>query len=54
MKSVTGILSSLGRKDEVPTPPINLLADFAGGGMNAAFGVAMALLQRHSNGQGFG
>jgi len=50
--SMSGILSSLGRKDEVPTPPINLLADFAGGGMNAAFGVAMALLQRHGNGLG--
>ncbi|KHN74153.1 CaiB/baiF CoA-transferase family protein [Toxocara canis] len=31
-------------------PPANLLADFAGGGLSAAFGVAAALYHRHQNG----
>uniref|UniRef100_A0A915AWF9 Alpha-methylacyl-CoA racemase n=1 Tax=Parascaris univalens TaxID=6257 RepID=A0A915AWF9_PARUN len=34
-------------------PPANLLADFGGGGLSAAFGVAAALFQRERNG-GFG
>lgn len=47
-----GILSRLGRKDGLPTPPINLLADFAGGGLACAFGILMSLLERHTSGRG--
>ncbi len=45
-------MSVLGRKSENPTPPINLLADFGGGGLTCALGVMAALLQRHQTGRG--
>lgn len=36
-----------------PFPPINFAADFAGGGLMAAFGIAMALYQCKINGINF-
>lgn len=50
--ALSGILSFLGRKGEKPTPPINLLADFASGGLLCAFGICLALLERHHSGKG--
>ncbi|XP_076065284.1 alpha-methylacyl-CoA racemase [Oratosquilla oratoria] len=50
--AVSGLLSMLGRKDSPPTPPINLLADFAGGGLVCALGITMALLERTWSGAG--
>lgn len=47
-----GLLSLLGRKGERPYPPINLLADFAGGGLLCALGIVMALLERQTSGCG--
>lgn len=47
-----GVLSALGRKDEKPTPPINLLADFAGGSLTCALGIMMALFERSHSGKG--
>ena len=48
----SGALSMIGRKDQPPTIPQNLLADYAGGGMHAAIGVLAALLARHQTGRG--
>lgn len=41
-----------GTQDEnsLPHPPINFAADFAGGGLMSAFGIAMALYQCKING----
>eukprot|EP00117_Sycon_ciliatum_P045896 scpid56554/ scgid32940/ Alpha-methylacyl-CoA racemase; 2-methylacyl-CoA racemase len=50
--SMSGMLSMLGRHGEKPTPPINLLADFAGGGLMCALGITMALLERAQSGKG--
>lgn len=50
--AVSGLLSILGRKSEKPTAPINFAADFAGGGLLAALGVCIALLERHNSGKG--
>lgn len=50
--AMSGILSMLGRRDQKPTPPINLLADMAGGGLLCAFGICTALLERHRSGHG--
>ncbi|XP_055693048.1 alpha-methylacyl-CoA racemase [Lutzomyia longipalpis] len=50
--AISGILSFLGRKHEKPTPPVNLLADFAGGGLLCAFGILAALLARQNTGRG--
>ncbi len=47
-----GVLAHLGRKDEKPTPPINLVGDFGGGGMLMAFGVVCALLEAQRSRQG--
>ena len=44
--ATSGILSRLGRKGEPPIAPINLLADFAGGGMTCAMGIMAALFER--------
>ena len=44
--AMSGALDALGRADAPPTPPVNLLADFAGGGMLLAFGIVSALLER--------
>jgi alpha-methylacyl-CoA racemase len=35
-----------------PSFPLNLLADFAGGGLVAANGVLLAILERYSSGLG--
>jgi hypothetical protein len=37
----------LGRAGSNPSPPLNLLADFAGGGMSCALGIVMALMERN-------
>lgn len=50
--AVSGVLSFLGEKDSKPTPPVNLLADFAGGGLLCAFGICVALLERSRSGKG--
>jgi alpha-methylacyl-CoA racemase len=51
--ALSATLHALGRAGDKPTPPINLVADFGGGGMMLAFGMAAALLhaQRTSQGQ---
>lgn len=50
--AVSGVLSLLGRADGPPTPPINILGDFAGGGLMLAYGVLLALIERGRTGRG--
>ena len=50
--ALAGALHSIGREGEKPTPPLNLVGDFGGGGMLLAFGVVCALLERASSGRG--
>ncbi|XP_049283655.1 alpha-methylacyl-CoA racemase [Anopheles funestus] len=50
--ALSGVLSMLGRKTNKPTAPINLLADFAGGGLMCAFGILAAIVERHRSGKG--
>ena len=50
--AVAGALEPLGRVGERPHAPINLLADFAGGGLLLAVGVLAALLERSRSGRG--
>ena len=50
--AMSGVLSRLGRKDENPTAPINLMADFAGGGLTCAMGIMAALVERSRSGKG--
>jgi len=50
--ALSGVLSWLGRKGENPLPPVNLLADFAGGSFLCAMGIMAALLERGTSGKG--
>ncbi|MBG0812751.1 CaiB/BaiF CoA-transferase family protein [Planomonospora sp. ID82291] len=50
--AVSGVLSMLGRAGGKPTPPINILGDFAGGGLMLAYGVLLALIERERTGEG--
>ena len=50
--SITGNLHAYGRPHEKPTPPINAIGDFAGGGMMLAFGMVAAILSARSTGKG--
>ncbi|XP_061657000.1 alpha-methylacyl-CoA racemase [Syngnathoides biaculeatus] len=50
--AMSGLLSRLGRSREKPYAPLNLLADFAGGGLTCALGIVLALLERTKSGKG--
>ncbi|WP_368680344.1 CaiB/BaiF CoA-transferase family protein (plasmid) [Rhodococcus opacus] len=50
--SVTGLLHAIGRKDERPVPPLNLVGDFGGGSMFLVVGILSALLERQVSGRG--
>lgn len=50
--AVAGALHLVGRAGDRPVPPVNLVADFAGGGMLLAFGVLAALFERSRSGEG--
>jgi len=50
--AIAGALEPLGRADQPPTPPINVLGDFAGGGMLLAYGILASLFARERSGVG--
>jgi alpha-methylacyl-CoA racemase len=50
--ALAGALHAFGRAGEKPTPPINMVGDFGGGGMLMAFGMVCALLEAQKSGQG--
>ena len=50
--ALAGALEPIGRQGQKPTPPLNLVGDFGGGGMLLAFGVCAALLEAGRSGQG--
>ena len=43
--ALSGTLSMIGRVGEPPVPPLNLVADFGGGGMLLAFGIVCGMLE---------
>ena len=50
--ALTGALWAIGRHDEAPTPPLNMLGDYGGGSMFLVMGVLAALLEAGRSGQG--
>lgn len=50
--ALAGALHPMGPRDGVPPVPLNLVADFGGGGMYLALAVSMALLERERTGRG--
>jgi alpha-methylacyl-CoA racemase len=50
--SLTGALHAIGRKDDRPVLPLNLVADFGGGSMLLLVGVLAALWEARASGRG--
>ena len=50
--ALSGALAAIGRAGDKPLPPLNLIADFGGGGMLLAFGVVCALFEARQSGRG--
>jgi alpha-methylacyl-CoA racemase len=50
--SIAGVLWHLGPEGHAPVPPINLLADFGGGGSLVVLGILAALVERGRSGRG--
>ena len=50
--AAAGALEPIGRAGENPLPPLNLVADFGGGGMLLAVGILAALHERTRSGRG--
>lgn len=50
--AMSGILSLLSKNKQPPTPPLNILSDFAGGGVLCALGILLALFERTKSGKG--
>lgn len=50
--AVAGVLAHIGRTDEAPAIPLNLIGDFGGGGLLLALGVVSALFEATRSGQG--
>jgi alpha-methylacyl-CoA racemase len=50
--ALSGVLEAMGEKEGVPPVPLNLLGDYAGGGMYLVVGILAALLERQKSGLG--
>jgi alpha-methylacyl-CoA racemase len=50
--ALSGALHAIGSKDQPPPVPLNLIGDYAGGGMMLAFGLLCALLDAKRSGKG--
>jgi alpha-methylacyl-CoA racemase len=50
--ALAGGLHAIGRAGSKPTPPLNLAADFGGGALYLAFGMACAMLEAQRSGKG--
>lgn len=50
--SLTGALYAMGRADDKPVPPLNLVGDYGGGGMFLVMGILAALYEAQHSGKG--
>jgi alpha-methylacyl-CoA racemase len=50
--SLNGVLHAIGRVNERPVPPLNLVGDFGGGSMFLLVGILAALWERQNSGKG--
>ncbi len=50
--AITGALHAMGYPDRPPTPPLNIVGDFAGGALYLVMGILAALLHARACGQG--
>ena len=49
---LSGALNAIGRKDSTPTPPLNLIGDYGGGGMHLALGIVSGLIHSMKTNEG--
>ena len=49
---IAGVLGCIGKKDEAPAYPLNLIGDFGGGALYLAMGLLAALLEAAKSGKG--
>jgi alpha-methylacyl-CoA racemase len=50
--ALSGLIGAMGPADDAPQMPLNVVADFAGGGLYAAFAIVSALFERERSGLG--
>jgi alpha-methylacyl-CoA racemase len=50
--ALTGALHAMGRKNDSPAPPLNLVGDFGGGALYLAMGICAALVEAGRSGKG--
>jgi alpha-methylacyl-CoA racemase len=50
--ALAGVLGAIGRQGETPVPPLNLVADYGGGGMLLAVGMLAGLIESMKSGRG--
>lgn len=50
--ALTGALHAIGRANDPPPPPLNLVGDFGGGSLYLAFGVCAAVIEARASGKG--
>lgn len=50
--ALSGVLHAIGRADQPPTPPLNLVGDNGGGAMFLALGILSAIFETRQSGQG--
>lgn len=50
--SLAGVLHLIGRPGQKPTPPLNLIGDFGGGGMLLAYGIMCGVYETRNSGRG--
>jgi alpha-methylacyl-CoA racemase len=50
--ALAGALEPMGRVGQKPTPPLNMVGDFGGGGMFLAFGIVCAMFEAKNSGRG--
>jgi len=50
--ALSGLLHQIGNRRGRPVPPLNVVADYGGGGLMAAFGILAALFERDRSGHG--
>jgi crotonobetainyl-CoA:carnitine CoA-transferase CaiB-like acyl-CoA transferase len=50
--AITGALNAIGRKNQAPVTPLNLVGDFGGGSLYLVMGMLAAILSARENGEG--
>jgi alpha-methylacyl-CoA racemase len=50
--ALVGPIAAMGRRSSAPSPALNLIGDFGGGGMLLGFGILAALIERSTSGRG--